>query len=194
MRLNMPPSKIKINNSDIAYAERILFGKIGDFKGERKKFIKNLDTIDLQAVPGSGKTTVLLAKLLIMEKHLPFKDGSGILVISHTNTAIDEIKDKISKYCPKLFAYPNFIGTIQRFVDNFLALPFMCSYFKTRLPYIDSEVYQKNLWQSFQEIYWDEEAGCPGNGFGEDILQKQKNNQRLMKKQERSAREQLRKK
>lgn len=50
--------------------------------------IRNLNTIDLQAVPGSDKTTVLLAKF-------PFVDGSGVLVLSHTNAAIDEIKDNV---------------------------------------------------------------------------------------------------
>ena len=103
MLLNMSQHEIKISDSDIAYTERILFGKAGAFydnEGERKAFIKNLNTVDLQAVPGSGKTTVLLAKLLILERHLQFKDGSGILVISHTNTAVDEIRNRIGKYCP----------------------------------------------------------------------------------------------
>lgn len=65
-----------------------------EFDEERKVFIRNFNTIDLQAVPGSGKTTALLAKLVILERRLPFADGSGILVLSHTNGAIDEIKEK----------------------------------------------------------------------------------------------------
>jgi DNA helicase-2/ATP-dependent DNA helicase PcrA len=102
MQLNMY-AIISITNDDIKYAEKILFGKENIFDDERKVFIKNLETIDLQAVPGSGKTTALLAKLLIFEKYLPFEDGSGILVLSHTNAAVDEIKNRIGKYCPKLF-------------------------------------------------------------------------------------------
>src|ERR1035437_4013982 len=90
-----------ILDNDIPYAEKILLPEGKEFDEERKTFICNLDTIDLQAVPGSGKTTALLAKLLILEKKLPFEDGSGILVISHTNAAIDEIKGKIQKHCPK---------------------------------------------------------------------------------------------
>ena len=62
----------QITNFDIRYAELVLIGKPKAFDRERKDFIKNLDTIDLQAVPGSGKTTALLAKLLLLEKHLPF--------------------------------------------------------------------------------------------------------------------------
>jgi len=78
----------------------------------------------LEAVPGSGKTTALLAKLLILERKMPFENGSGILVLSHTNTAVDEIKNKLEKVAPKLFKFPNFIGTIQSFVDTFLTKPY----------------------------------------------------------------------
>ncbi len=142
----MSRNNVKITDSDIAHAEAILFGNevdFGDDKGERKTFIKNLDTIDLQAVPGSGKTTVLLAKLLVLEKHLPFEDGSGILVISHTNTAVDEIENRIGKYCPKLFKYPNFVGTIQSFVDQFLAIPYYIQRFNKRPYRIDDEIYRE---------------------------------------------------
>jgi len=135
--------KIQIKDDDIKYSEKILLPKDINFNKQRKEFIKNLETIDLQAVPGSGKTTVLLAKLLILEKHLPFKDGSGILVISHTNAAIDEVKKRIENYCPRLFAYPNFIGTIQSFVDKFLAIPFYTTLYK-RKPYrIDNDIYEE---------------------------------------------------
>lgn len=135
--------KIKITDDDIRYSENILLPKNVSFNKQRKIFIKNLETIDLQAVPGSGKTTVLLAKLLILEKHLPFEDGSGVLVISHTNAAIDEIKKRIGNYCPRLFAYPNFVGTIQSFVDKFLAIPFYANLYK-RKPYrINNDIYER---------------------------------------------------
>ncbi|WP_312422450.1 UvrD-helicase domain-containing protein [Epilithonimonas sp.] len=139
---------IDITDDDIRYAERILLPEGKEFDDERKAFIRNLNTIDLQAVPGSGKTTALLAKLLIIERKLPFSDGSGILIISHTNTAIDEIKEKVQKHCPKLFSYPNFIGTIQSFVDTFLAIP-MFVHWKGKKPIrIDSEIFWESLHKS----------------------------------------------
>ncbi|WP_394660259.1 UvrD-helicase domain-containing protein [uncultured Chryseobacterium sp.] len=139
---------IDITDDDIRYAERILLSEGKEFDDERKAFIRNLNTIDLQAVPGSGKTTALLAKLLIIERKLPFSDGSGILIISHTNTAIDEIKEKVQKHCPKLFSYPNFIGTIQSFVDTFLAIP-MFVHWKGKKPIrIDSEIFWESLHKS----------------------------------------------
>lgn len=147
------PQVINITDEDIRYAEKILlpFGK--EFDEERKAFIRNLNTIDLQAVPGSGKTTALLAKLVILENKLPFADGSGILVLSHTNTAINEIKEKIQKQCPKLFSYPNFIGTIQSFVNEFLAIPYYIHKFKKKPIRIDDEIYNENIKRYLDELW-----------------------------------------
>lgn len=136
---------INITDDDISYAEKVLLLPDKQFDEERRNFIRNLNTIDLQAVPGSGKTTALLAKLLIIERKLPFVDGSGILVLSHTNAAIDEIKEKIQKHCPKIFSYPNFVGTIQGFVDEFLAIPFYIQKFRKKPNRIDNEIYNENI-------------------------------------------------
>ncbi len=136
---------INITDNDIEYAERILLKENQSFDRERVDFIKNLNTVDLQAVPGSGKTTALLAKLLILERYMPLKEGRGILVISHTNAAIDEITVRIGRYCPKLFAYPNFVGTIQSFVDTFLAIPFYTNQFNQKPFRIDNEIYDEQV-------------------------------------------------
>lgn len=147
------PQEINITDDDIRYAEKILLPDGKEFdEEERKAFIRNLNIIDLQAVPGSGKTTALLAKLLVLEKKLPFSDGSGILVLSHTNAAIDEIKEKILKHCPKLFSYPNFVGTIQSFVDQFLAIPFYVAKFKKKPIRIDSEIFDEVATNRFNNL------------------------------------------
>jgi DNA helicase II / ATP-dependent DNA helicase PcrA len=155
----------EFNVDDIRYAEQILLKKGEEFDNERIVFIKNLDSIDLQAVPGSGKTTALLAKLLIIEKELPFKDGSGVLVISHTNAAVNQIKHRIGRFCPKLFSYPNYVGTIQGFVDQFLARPFAQNFLGVNLRWIDSELYQDRLWKKFRAIYWSDDYEKPGTLF-----------------------------
>lgn len=138
-------NNIEITEDDISYAERILLKDWQTFDAERKEFIKNLDTIDLQAVPWSWKTTALLAKLLILERKMPFLDWSGILVLSHTNTAVDEIKDKLWKIAPKLFEFPNFIWTIQEFVNKFLAKPYWINYLGIKFQHIDSEYYNSKI-------------------------------------------------
>lgn len=136
---------INITNSDIEYAEKILLPENHHFDDERLEFIRDFTSLDLQAVPGSGKTTALLAKLIILEKYLPLKDNRGILVISHTNTAVDEIKERIGNYCPKLFSYPNFIGTIQSFVDIHLAIPCFTNLYKSKPYRIDNEIYNERI-------------------------------------------------
>ncbi|MGB8218702.1 MAG: UvrD-helicase domain-containing protein [Candidatus Methanoperedens sp.] len=178
------PVKINITDEDIVYAENILLSENQHFDNERKDFIKNLDTIDLQAVPGSGKTTALLAKLLILEKYLPFDDGSGILVISHTNAAVDEIRNKIAKCCPKLFSYPNFVGTIQSFVDGFLAIPCGHTLLGTCISWIDEEKYKNNILKKFKRIYWSNEYDKPGTLFWGRHIKKAKAEARRCSKSE----------
>lgn len=135
----------ELNDDDIRYAEGILFGREGVFDAERREYIRHLGTCDLQAVPGSGKTTALLAKLLILEKYLPLESDRGILVISHTNAAVNEINARIGAHCPRLFGYPNFVGTIQSFVDQFLAVPYFNNKFKKRVIRIDNEIYSERM-------------------------------------------------
>lgn len=139
------PAQLNVSDDDIAYAERILLPLGNIFDEERRKFIRNFKTLDLQAVPGSGKTTALLAKLLILDRYLPFNDGSGILVISHTNAAMDEIKDKIGFACTNLFNYPNHVGTIQSFVDKFVAIPFYIDKYKKTPLRIDDAIYEQKF-------------------------------------------------
>jgi DNA helicase II / ATP-dependent DNA helicase PcrA len=118
------PAANEISDEEISRAAQLLFGPTGTFDDERRAFIRRLDTLDLHAVPGSGKTTALLAKLIALENRLPLANGAGILVVSHTNAAVDEIRSAIARHCPRLFGPPNFVGTIQSFVDQFLALPY----------------------------------------------------------------------
>ena len=66
--------KVLLEKKNIKEAEQI-FIKGNTFNPERLDFINNLDTCDLLAVPGSGKTTALMAKLYCLSKQLPFKDG-----------------------------------------------------------------------------------------------------------------------
>ncbi|MFB9052480.1 UvrD-helicase domain-containing protein [Formosa undariae] len=146
------PQVIDITDDDIRYAEKTLLPAGKEFDDERIEFIRDFRTIDLQAVPGSGKTTALLAKLIILERKLPFADGSGILVLSHTNAAIDEIKEKIQKHCPKLFTYPNFIGTIQSFVDEFLAVPYYVQIFNKKPNRIDHEIYNEVATKRYKNL------------------------------------------
>ena len=111
---------MRIDPEHLRRAEEILING-EEFDDERREFINHLGTVDLLAVPGSGKTTALLAKLYCLAKQMPFNKNQGILVLSHTNHAIEEIEKILKPLCPQLFSYPNFIGTIQSFANKFVA-------------------------------------------------------------------------
>lgn len=148
------PQDIKITEQQIALAESVLLPQGKVFDEQRRTFICDLTTHDLHAVPGSGKTTALLAKLIALEQHLPFLDRSGILVISHTNAAVDEIKHKIGHICPHLFSSPNFVGTVQAFVNTFFAIPYYKTVYKRRPVRIDDEIYIENHHPDFNLKSW----------------------------------------
>lgn len=98
-------------------------------KFDREEQIRALlhsGTADFQAAPGSGKTTLLGAKLALMAARWPH-ERRGICVLTHTNVARDEIENclRAVPHGEKLLAYPHFIGTIQSFVNRFLALPWL---------------------------------------------------------------------
>lgn len=80
---------------------------------------------DVQACPGSGKTTLVAAKLILLAKKWTH-NYQGICVLSHTNVAKDEITKRLQDhpYGTKLLRYPHFIGTIHSFVNTFLGIPY----------------------------------------------------------------------
>lgn len=150
----MSPITIK----EVEYASRILFNgdstkfydDIDARTGERVTAIQCLENKPIVACPGSGKTTVLLAKLIILSNRMPFDDGRGICVLTHTNVAIDLIKDKLGVDAFKLFAYPNFFGTLQSFVDRFLAIPSFVNSMGFR-PIIDSNLYDNKVQSEYEK-------------------------------------------
>jgi len=144
--------KVEIEDKHIKEAEQIfIYGNTFDEK-ERIPFIKNLETCDLLAVPGSGKTTALMAKLYCLSKQLPHKDGSGILVLAHTNATVDEIEKELKRHCPNLFEYPNFIGTIQTFVNKFLANPANFIKHGQYLSKVDDEIANKKIVDAISKL------------------------------------------
>ena len=63
---------------------------------------------------------------------MPLENNRGICVLTHTNVAIDKIKLEAETYASKLFSYPNHFGTIQSFVDKYLAIPWYILKFNKR--------------------------------------------------------------
>ncbi|MFE2729257.1 UvrD-helicase domain-containing protein [Kitasatospora sp. NPDC059327] len=89
---------------------------------EQFAFLEARGPLHLQAAPGSGKTTLVALKLALVANGWS-SDRQGICVLSHTNTATQEITSRLTGRARRLEHYPHFIGTIQTFVHTFLALP-----------------------------------------------------------------------
>ena len=146
----MVENKIIITDEDIVNIET-LFDLT--FDRYQKDVIKCLETKDIVACPGSGKTTVLLAKLAILAKKIS-NTNQGICVLTHTNVAIDEIKKRLGTKGVTLFEYPNFFGTFQRFVDSFLAIPASIYYFSSRPISIENEIRNNEVSKYLFSLPW----------------------------------------
>lgn len=155
---------VEITEGDIAYAEKLLLPAGKSFDDERRAFIRCMESRDVIACPGSGKTTALLAKIQILAKKMPFEDNRGICVLTHTNVAINEIKQQADHAAADaLFRYPNFFGTIQGFVDQFLAMPGYRSEFQKPIVAIDNDRFFSELRRLYSKDYklkgWMEHKG-----------------------------------
>lgn len=116
----------EITSNDVEWVADLM--RLESLDEPRRQFLMSRETLDVAACPGSGKTTLIVAKLAILARKWTHR-SSGICVISHTNVAREEIQDRLgnSAVGQTLLGYPHFIGTIHGFVNQFLALPWLHS-------------------------------------------------------------------
>ena len=98
-----------------------------DFTEENQQsFLSATDSRDVQAAPGNGKTTLLVAKLALLSRSWASRT-QGVCVISHTNAAREEVEKKLFNHpsASAFLEYPHFIGTVTSFIDRFIALPYL---------------------------------------------------------------------
>ena len=133
--------EFEINDDEIEKVYEILFNKEGNFEEEKQKIIKLFESCCIEAVPGSGKTTTLVAKLMILAEKLNKGNyEKGICILTHTNIGIDIIKEKLGMKGDVLFRYPNFVGTLQSFIDNYLAIPCYKKKYRRKVDIIDNDM------------------------------------------------------
>lgn len=108
---------------------------------ERREALLEGGSRDFNAVPGSGKTSLLAAKLLLLAKKWPHA-RRGICVLSHTNVARDEIAKRLAETTEgaQLLSYPHFVGTIHSFVNQFFSMPMLRS-LDQKIDVIDDSVF-----------------------------------------------------
>ena len=142
------PSIPNVTDDDIAWITDIM--GLDDLDADRKAFLKRAETFDVSACPGSGKTTLVVAKLAILARKWRH-DTSGICVLSHTNVAREEIQNRLG-HTPvghRLLRYPHFIDTIHTFTNRFLGLPYLRSNgFPS--PLIDDDIAKAFRWNVLQ--------------------------------------------
>lgn len=137
--------KWQISDQDIQAVEELLLPHSAHFPDDAREVVRCWHSTDIAACPGSGKTTVLLAKLKLLADRMPLENGAGICVLSHTNVAVNEIKNRLSDYADRLLNYPNYIGTIQSFIDRFVTIPYLRNISGQNVQVIDSLTYAQHM-------------------------------------------------
>ncbi len=99
--------------------ERLLLPNNCEFSEQQKNVIISEKSANVVAGPGSGKTTVLIAKIAYILKQMKKQDSKGICIITHTNVAVAEIREKLHDMGIENLQYPHFIGTIHEFFNHF---------------------------------------------------------------------------
>ena len=130
---------MEITRIDIDRVAQIMDKDFSD--AERTDVIQCLDCCDVNACPGSGKTTTMVAKLLIVSEKIA-GTKTAICALSHTNAAKNEINKSFGPHSGALMRYPHFVGTIQVFIDSFMAIPAYIEEFGRRPIAIDDDLYK----------------------------------------------------
>ena len=138
---------LEIRDEEIKSVERLLLPTGCVFPDDAKAVIRCWHSTDVVACPGSGKTTVVLAKLKLLADRMPLPNNAGICVLSHTNVAVDTIKTKMADYARKLMGYPNYVGTIQSFIDQFVTMPYLKRKFGKLVQAVDARTYSEHLYK-----------------------------------------------
>lgn len=89
---------------------------------EQKDIIDYLGNIVVTAKPGSGKTFTIVEKIATVLPDLP--DYKGVIAISFTNKASDELKRRCKQRCKD--TKQSFFGTIDKFYLSQIIMPFAC--------------------------------------------------------------------
>ena len=87
---------------------------------EQRKIIEHQGNIVVTAKPGSGKTYTVVEKIAQITSEIP--DYKGVIAISFTNKASDELKKRCKHRC--LDTKQSFFGTIDSFYISQIIIPF----------------------------------------------------------------------
>ncbi|SER92718.1 Superfamily I DNA or RNA helicase [Gracilibacillus ureilyticus] len=130
---------MQFKEEDYKLVEKILLGN-GYFNSKQREFIELNESKTIVAGPGAGKTTALAAKIALLLKNLSATNSKdGVCIITHTNVAVNEINNVLSKAGVGHVNHPHFIGTIHEFFNRFCVIPFFKYKFKHNSLIFDKE-------------------------------------------------------
>ena len=90
------------------------------FTDEQWALIEADVSTHLAACPGAGKTQAIVERFITRPATLGGR--RGIALLSFTNAAVDEARSRCVG-APSLLASPNFVGTIDAFINRFIVAP-----------------------------------------------------------------------
>ena len=110
----------------------------------------------VDACPGAGKTQTIVERFVSR----PHADNRrGLALISFTNAAVDEVRRRCSAH-QDLLKSPNFVGTIDSFINRFITAPVYASRFQQAPTFKDSwedsshSAFQAGLSNTRFELHW----------------------------------------
>jgi len=122
-----------------------------DITPQRQAFLDARGKIVLNACPGSGKTTAIAKKLMLLrDEHISkFGRFSGIACLSFTNTAKDEISEKYYELSGEYLGFPHKVSTIDSFINQYITLPYYYLFVKDgkRPKILDSPEFLNDAWK-----------------------------------------------
>lgn len=92
-------------------------------EARQQTVIDHKDECYVEACPGAGKTQTLVRRVISVSGILGLRQG--IAVLSFTNSAVEEFKEKYSsETSSSLLSFPHFVGTFDAFLNHFILMPF----------------------------------------------------------------------
>lgn len=142
----------KIQIANLREIERSLLPINCQFSVQQKNVILSEKSANIVAGPGSGKTTVLIAKIAYILKQMEKQNSKGICIITHTNVAVEEIRNKLQDMGIENLQYPHFLGTIHEFFNHFFTYKaYQEIYGKGEITIFEEEVYKERFKVMFED-------------------------------------------
>lgn len=118
---------------------------------QRAAYLSARGNVVLNACPGSGKTTVIVKKLIDLQGEYKKKYGlyCGIACLSFTNTAKEEINEKFKQLSGENLKFPHLVSTIDSFINQYITLPF---YYLLSKEFSRPKILEDNKF--IDEVWW----------------------------------------